>query len=625
MAPLPQQSDETMIELGLQRAAAIDSILGAPSGELRLERAILRIASLFHRPASKLALDRLLAAPAIDGLTDEIAEQLIQAPPNLLTRLLSWSSGPASSAATTTIVTREEADQTWLAAVEHLRELSLLEPETDANPGGINTSEAIREYVADSFRRSSPTGWREGHSRLFNFYPMLLATPHPRSLAEMEPLYAAIVHGCTAGLHQEAFDRVYVDRMLQHHALFLIKGHAAYDAWLEILRHFFAERWIKPVANLNSDSQQKALAQAGFALRGAGKLRDAMKPIRAAIQLAIAQENWLEASAESQNLSEILSTLGDLDECLIVARDCVTYAERTQNFLRRLSARARLGDALHQQGELRLAARNFRRAERWQRHSRKDLPILISLRHYNYSDLLLALGRHDEVRVRGLWTLEVSREFQGMGMGPLDIALDKLTIARAAHAQWRAAQGLQTIPAQPLTRDEDGDPDAKPGDEDNTMRDTLPPSVPSIYVIKRQAIEENRNHTDHFDCAIRAFDQAIDELREERQLQYLPAALIARAAFRRDCEDYAAATADLDEAQQISEANEMRLYLADIALDRIRLALAEDPKLSSETIRTEINAQWLRARELIQTCGYRRRASELEDLRQILKAVPPLD
>ena len=623
-------------QLPAHLATAIDSIISAaqlkssesepratnldlPASLQRTQAAILKLACLFHRPASKSALDCLLAAPAIDGLTDAIPEHIIAQPPNFLSRLFAWQRRPSSSPSDLT--TREEASALWLEAISNLQNLNLLSPDSDANPGGLSAPRIVRDYVADHLRSTDPQAWRASHYRLFKYYQGLLPAKYPNTLAEMEPLYAAIVHGCYAEAHQEAFDRVYVERMLHRQDLYLGKALGAYDAWLDALRQFFTEPWTKPAAQLNPDSQRTALAQAGFALRGTGQLREATKPIRIAIELAIEQQNWVGASAETQNLSEILSTLGELSDSLLIARDSVRFAEKTGDSLRRLSARARLGDALHQFGETRLAARNFRRAERWQHQARKDLPLLISLRHYNYSDLLLSLGRQDEVRVRGLWSLDVSREFQGRGMTPLDIALDKLTIARAAHAQWRDTKGLTNTPFYPPSKDEDGDPDAEPGQEDKTTEDTLPPSVPSVRVIKEEAITDNKLNTDHHDAATRAFNQSVDELRQERQVQYLPAALIARAAFLRENQNFDSAKADLDEAKSIAAKDEMRLYLADITLERIRLILAEHPTLETEHIKSEVNALWLNARDLIQACCYHRRDSELEDLKQTLKKI----
>lgn len=626
MATSPEHpSEASPLKLSNRQAEAIDTyIAGHGTIEARTRRAILCLAGLFHRPASKSAIDALLTTPAIDHLTGDIPEHLITPPPTLVSRLLMLPAWQARKAAPPVTMSREDAGALWQSAIQSLRDEGLLKPESPSIPGGIDAPEGVRDYIADHLRLTAMPAWQSGHVRLFRYYQGLLPKLQPTTLAEMEPLYAAIVHGCAAGVHQEAFDRVYTERMLHRHTMYLGKTLGAYDAWLEVLRHFFAEPWTRPHPSLNPECQRNALAQAGFALRAAGRLREATHPIAAAIEMSIAQENWLAASAEAQNLSEIQSTLGELQDSIVIARDSVRFAQRTKDSLRRLSSRARLGDALHQYGEIRLAARNFRRAERWQREARPDLPILISLRHYNYADLLLAMGRHDEVRVRGLWTLEVSRDFQGMGMGPLDIALDKLTIARAAHAQWREAKGLANAVYTPHpTNDEDGDPDAQPGDEDKTTTDTLPAAMPSVPVIKQQAIDENRNSTDHHDVAMRAYDQSVEELRRDG-IQYLPAALIARATYHRDNKDFAAAKSDLDEAENVASPGGMRLYLTDIALERMRLALAEDPIISSEEKRSAVNALWLKARELIQTCSYHRRDSELEDLKILLKALPPL-
>ncbi len=624
MSSQAAQPQSDPVQLSPAQDEAIDTLLRKANSLLeRTERQILLLLSLFHRPASPTALDALLVVPVIKGLSDHAPEHLILPPPSIWQRLGLWRSHHHAEGADPAI-TREDAGKLWQDAVKALRDKTLVNPPSDSHPDYLSAPENVRQRVSEHLRRHNRDAWQAGHLRLFSYYQRLLANRHPRTLAEMEPLYAAIVHGCAADQHQHAFERVYEDRMLQRQSLYLGKQLRAYEAWLEVLERFFDEPWVKPHANLKPASQRTALAQAGFALRGAGRLTEATKPIRAAVELAIELEDWAAASAEAQNLSEILSTLGNLHDSLLIARDSVRFAEKTPDTIRRLSARSRLGDALHQFGEPRLAARNFRRAERWQRMARKDLPYLISLRHYNYADLLLELGRHDEVRVRGLYALEVSREFQGLGMGPWDIALDKLSIARAAHAQWRDAQGLSNVPFAPPSIDEDGDPDAHPGEEDQTVTDTLPASVPTVPQIKQETIEENKLETDHHDVATRAYDQSVDELRETRQVQHLPAALIGRAAFRKDNRDFEGARTDLDEAARVASQGPMPLYQADIALARIHLALAQDAKLSNQELRDTINKLWLEARDIIQASGYHRRDHELEQLKAHLRALPGL-
>lgn len=102
-------------------------------------------------------------------------------------------------------------------------------------------------------------------------------------------------------------------------------------------------------------------------------------------------------------------------------------------------------------------------------------------------------------------------------------------------------------------------------------------------------------------------DAAVTGLRRAGQQQFIPAALLARAALRRDLGNLPAALHDLDEATRIARRGGMRLHLADCALERARLALAQGDRDAARTARDE-------ARTMIQSMGYHRRDPDLAAL-----------
>jgi hypothetical protein len=98
-------------------------------------------------------------------------------------------------------------------------------------------------------------------------------------------------------------------------------------------------------------------------------------------------------------------------------------------------------------------------------------------------------------------------------------------------------------------------------------------------------------------------------MRAAGQQDYLPHALLARAAWFRVAQAYALAHKDLDEAKELAESGPMRLHLCDYHLESARLALAENRLDEAREHRRE-------AAQLIEATGYHRRLPELQALPQ---------
>ncbi|NIM16787.1 MAG: TIR domain-containing protein, partial [Candidatus Aminicenantes bacterium] len=137
---------------------------------------ILRMMGLFDRPVKMGAINALKAEPAIPGVTDKL---------------------------------REIAEDDWQFAIDNLRAASLLAKKDPQKPEVLDCHPLIREHFGDKLRKKNPKGWKEAHKRLYHYYKDLPEKEYPDTLEEMEPLFAAVAHGCRAKLHQEALDDVY--------------------------------------------------------------------------------------------------------------------------------------------------------------------------------------------------------------------------------------------------------------------------------------------------------------------------------------------------------------------------------------------------------------------------------
>lgn len=356
----------------------------------------------------------------------------------------------------------------------------------------------------------------DGHALALN----LLEKDQPDTLEEMEPLFAAVAHGCQAQLIQQTFDDIYWKRILRESSYYLVKQLGAFGSLISTLSNFLKNPWDNISNDLKDAAKAVALNQAGFALRAVGRLREATEPMQAGENMRLEQQNWKGAAIQAGNLSELWLTLGEVENAVATSRRSAEYADKSGDAFQRYARRTTLADALHHTGDRDAARLQFEQAESLKQQSQPAYKFLYSVSGYRYCDLLLGLGRAGEV-------LERAKEMRQVAIDNnsslLTFALVDLAVGRAhAHLGERAAA---------------------------------------------------RTH----------LDRAVAGLRQSGQQQEMPRGLLARAAFFRTTQDFDKAETDLFEAQEIAERGEMNLYLADIHLEWCRLRLAQgDPDQARE-------------------------------------------
>jgi serine/threonine protein kinase/tetratricopeptide (TPR) repeat protein len=203
------------------------------------ELAVLHLLGLFDRPAEERAVEALLKAPAIPGLTES------------LTGLGSTD---------------------WRTILARLRRARLLAGEDPYHRGQLDAHPLVREYFGEKLQRQRTAAWKECNRRLYLYY-RALAPPTPDSFREMEPLFLAIGCGCNAGLYREALHEVYIDQIQRGNASFAANILGARGVLLSALTHFFEPgRWGSLVhsdvegQSLTEEDQLYVLTQAGMYL-----------------------------------------------------------------------------------------------------------------------------------------------------------------------------------------------------------------------------------------------------------------------------------------------------------------------------------------------------------------------
>lgn len=151
---------------------------------------------------------------------------------------------------------------------------------------------------------------------------------HP-TLEALQSLYQAVVHGCQAGLQQEACDIVYRDRILRRSENYSVYKLGAFSADLGAVACFFETPWGRVSPALMAPAQAWMLNQAAFRLRALGRLAEAIEPMRAGLGMAVMQEDWKSSARYASSLSQLELTLGEVAGAVGDAEQSVTYANRS--------------------------------------------------------------------------------------------------------------------------------------------------------------------------------------------------------------------------------------------------------------------------------------------------------
>jgi hypothetical protein len=550
-----------------------------------VELAILRLLGLFDRPATPDCLGALRQAPAIKGLTNSLVK-LTDAQWNVaVKRLVQLGFIEEQPWERPRIAGYSEEEARKIKAELILPGDAQPPQGTDERRKGGNALDAhplIREHFARRFRESAPKAWRAAHGRLYEY--LRDSMPYwPDGIDGLQSLYQAVVHGCQAGRAAETWEQVYRDRILRGtsgpYAFYSTDILGLIGADLACVKCFFTVPWKQLTANLPAADQSWLLNEVAFHLRALGRLDEAREPMLACLEADVTFAHWRNAANSANNLSELDLTLGDVASAVRHAEQSVQHADRSKDAFQITVTRTTHSDTLHQAGRAAdagerfreaEAGERFREAEALQRESTPITPFLYSLRGFQFCDLLLA-GIE-----RAAWRRCMGSDEQPFENQVLSDVEHRATTALsiAMRNQWVLDSALDNLT---LGR-----------------------------VVLYRAILGNATP----DSAHARVEAAVHGVRQAGRADQLPRALLTRAWLHAVQSDPAAARADLDEAQQIAERGPMRLHLADVHLHRARLFFREN--------RDEAREELVKARTLIERCGYHRRDEELRDAEAVI-------
>jgi tetratricopeptide (TPR) repeat protein len=452
--------------------------------EGKSEGVILRMLGLFDRPASEHEIDALRAVPVIPGLTDTLADL------------------PTSE---------------WNQALTSLRDVGLLVAvASDTGPEELDAHPLVREHFGAQVKNNSLDAWRAGHGRLYDHLEST-AKPLPGTDDEMAPLLSAVVHGCRAERYQEAID-LYWSRIQRAGRDFNWNRLGAFASEAIVLAAFFNPPWNHLATALHEGDRTKILNAAGFRLRALGRLPDAHKLMKEALQMRVDEQNWQDAAREGGNLSDLELARGDLDAALTTARESFGYACTADDLVQRMTKKATEGAVLQQMGKRDEASACFAESLGIGANmvSAKDLGL--SMFSYRLCDFLLDENRFAEVVANADEALAIfNLEGRLVAAGLAQLSLGRAHLALGTFIETPA--GL--------------------------------------------------------------LDDAVKNVRNSNRQDYLAGVLVARADLHRRSAKPSEARRDLDEALSSATRGGFRLHEVDARLGLGRLLLAEANPISA--------------------------------------------
>jgi len=532
-----------------------ENLSGKAAGNGGPERALLNLLGLFDRPADGKAVDMLLSE-CINGLTDDLFFDAVVTREGIL--------GLGRRVKLRKITSRERG-QRIRRALERLRKLRLLDKTDFDDPRKLNAHPIVRAYFSEKISKTAPNATRLAHGKLYSHY-IAPGPEYPETLAAMQPLLNAVGHGVRAGYVQEAFSEVFKRRLLRGHN-HLGRALGAHETVLAAASEFYIKPWAVPHPDLPPGTKAWLLNLSATALMSVGRLNDAIEPREVGLEIYKNQKNWRRAAYSASRLSTTLLITGKINRAIKVAEKAIEYAEKSRDFEQRVLRRSELAAALNAAGDLPSAMQLITQAEDLLKNqdAYTGTRQLYSLPGYRYGYLLIRKGEYDEALLRGRHLLDKANELQKDGSGLQDIGFGWLLIGRAHDAF---------------------------------------------------------NDPNRYSEASEALDNAVECMRKADAEQYIPPTLIARAKHRRhrfmngEADIIDLIHNDLKQAEDIASP-EMKLYLADIALERAYLATTKEFEYN-ESHEYKAPKQIQSAAVIIRETGYRCRDDDLRELRKMI-------
>lgn len=414
------------------------------------------------------------------------------------------------------------------------------------------------------------------------------------TLHDLIPLYRAIMHGCHAGLEQEALTKVFNGRIRRGKLGYSTNMLGAFSHELEALRCFFTAPWrslVPAVSKMGGPSagswswEASLFNEVGWCLLALGRLEEAIEPLQVSMDLCVRDWNYIGAAVSAGNLVNVLLALGEIATAEAYATIALNYTKLCPYRFEWTTSLLTHARVLNESGNYQEAKLAVKEAH----NSAHGKELEVSTASFYFADVFLTIAEMESWRSHlGLRTasppeflikrcasfrnianraLDAARSFSGAPVR--DSACCCLTLARLSIYEWLLS------------------PHFNSSDSHQFM------------------------HVESLNWA----NQAVADSRQANEATLIPSSLITRAWISCLGANMVSAKADLDEALEIAVYCHMPLVQADIHLTRARL-FATGCGVKAEYPWTSPGDDLALAEHFVTKHGYHRRARELADAKQ---------
>ncbi|MDA1370307.1 MAG: hypothetical protein O2971_06050 [Proteobacteria bacterium] len=288
----------------------------------------------------------------------------------------------------------------WSYSVQVLDEANLISANSLGYDIVLDCHPIVRDFIASHLKEQESEIWIKGNESIFS-YLMESAADSPGNMAELEPLFRAVIHGANARLYIEAF-QVYFERIKKRQFSIFTEG--SHHADQACIRSFFKREWNELIEELPENVHGYLLSSVATNLIYLGEINAAIAPSSISINWFIQNELWIEAVCAAAPLVSMLIAAGKLSSALSLMEEMEPIVEKTQNSIVIAMAANFRAYVSHLSGQKSLAKKYFDQSENVLVQLRpEEFPQFPTISSY-YCKFLLDTGALQEALERSLKT-----------------------------------------------------------------------------------------------------------------------------------------------------------------------------------------------------------------------------
>ncbi len=283
----------------------------------------------------------------------------------------------------------------WGYAIKLLSDANLISIDRKDRKTMIDCHPLVRDFLSGFLESEENELWLRGNSLLFQFLQDT-AVVNPVTMAELEPLFRAVIHGTRAGMYRQAF-QLYFERIKKGFPMLTEGSHHADQA---CIRAFFEKEWVKPVDDLSDDAKFHLMSSASTNLMSLGELEEAIEPSLASIDWFISQQKWLEATNAAGPLASMLIAAGRLEKTIALMHDLEDSVKYTNSDVITAIGLNFQAYVYYLSGNNDQAKHLFEQAEEILTQSKPGSPVTFPTISSYYCKFLLDTGEHEKALQR---------------------------------------------------------------------------------------------------------------------------------------------------------------------------------------------------------------------------------